>query len=165
MRFLCCFAEAHSLTLPSFLPSPEPWMGQESMDVAVQPSTSFPVAVNVDAGPQPMPEATTQVLTAVPKAACAGGPSLCFSSHFPFSLGKGEIALRSIFGESFGRAYPGFASLPCLGVGSLPVLWIFSRYIFYFCCFSSLPYQRWCCLGRGISSWRTKVHHCRPASN
>ncbi|KAM9168120.1 uncharacterized protein V3H86_014628 [Mergus octosetaceus] len=39
---------------------PEPRMGQETMDVPVQPSTSFPVAVKVDAGPQPKPEATMQ---------------------------------------------------------------------------------------------------------
>nr|XP_038025811.1 cyclic AMP-responsive element-binding protein 3-like protein 4 [Anas platyrhynchos] len=67
--------------------NPEPWMGQESMDVAVQPSTSFPVAVNVDAGPQPLPEATTQ--PALPEVVLPGeGNQLLENKGAPLQTGQ-----------------------------------------------------------------------------
>lgn len=95
-------------------------MGQQSMDVAVQQSTSFPVGVNVDAGPQPMPEATMQVLSAVPKAACAGGPSLFFSSHSSEKFLPCLEKREDIFGKALGEllhpfSAPGWAPSLCFG--------------------------------------------------
>lgn len=73
-------------------------MGLESTTEALEQSSSFPIAIDVDARPQLMPRATMQIPTAVPKEACGGGPSLCFSSHLPFFLVL--ATLRDIFGES-----------------------------------------------------------------
>uniref|UniRef100_A0A8C3BF32 BZIP domain-containing protein n=1 Tax=Cairina moschata TaxID=8855 RepID=A0A8C3BF32_CAIMO len=67
--------------------NPEPWMGQQSMDVAVQQSTSFPVGVNVDAGPQPMPEATMQ--PALPEVVLpAEGNQLLENKGAPLQTGQ-----------------------------------------------------------------------------
>uniref|UniRef100_A0A8B9BYU7 cAMP responsive element binding protein 3 n=1 Tax=Anser brachyrhynchus TaxID=132585 RepID=A0A8B9BYU7_9AVES len=77
-----------------------------------------------------MPRATMQVPTAVPKEACGGGPSLCYSSHLPFFLVL--ATLRDIFGESVLVLWESLSwfCMPSLPWGGLrPFTWIFSRYI------------------------------------
>ena len=68
-------------------------MGLEGTSKALEQSSSFPIAVAVDAGPQLVPGAIAQVLTAM-----RVGPSLCFCSHLPSSPGLAPV--RDISEES-----------------------------------------------------------------
>lgn len=69
-------------------------MGLEGTSKAMELSSSFPIAVAVEAEPQLVPGAIMQVLTAM-RLGC----SLCFWSHLPFSPGLapvGDISEESV---------------------------------------------------------------------